>query len=196
MRIGGLNKTSLIDYPGKVSAVIFTQGCNFRCPFCHNPELVYSDQFLKPIPEEDIFEFLQKRKNQLDGLVISGGEPTIQSDLKDFIEKVKKLGYKIKLDTNGSDPDILSILINENLIDFVAMDVKAPFEKYSQLTGVHINNHTIQKSLKIIQESRLDYEFRTTYFKKLLNDEDIQSIKTLLDNSEKYRVQEYIPLSK
>lgn len=192
MRIGGLNKTSLIDYPGKVSAVLFTQGCNFRCPFCHNPELVYPEKFVEPIPDTEIFQFLDKRKNQLDGVVISGGEPTIHSDLVVWVQKIKALGFLVKLDTNGSDPHTVKALLKDQLIDFIAMDIKAPFNKYHQLAGVDISIKSIQESISIIETSNIDYEFRTTQYKKLLTDKDIDTIAKTIKKPTRYRVQEYI----
>ncbi|MGC9053845.1 MAG: anaerobic ribonucleoside-triphosphate reductase activating protein, partial [Candidatus Hydrogenedens sp.] len=126
MKIGGFQPFSLSDFPNCVSAIVFTQGCNFRCPFCHNPSLVLPELFLPPIPEEALIAFLNERKGKLDGVVITGGEPTIQSDLMKFVSEIKGLGYKVKLDTNGSNPEILKELIENNLLDYVAMDVKAP----------------------------------------------------------------------
>lgn len=130
MEIGGLQKFSLIDYPGKISAVIFTRGCNFRCPYCHNPELVIPAFFTQGYAVDDIFAFFRSRREKLDGIVITGGEPTVQKDLIEFMSKVKALGFFLKLDTNGSNPGILKKVISLGLVDFVAMDIKAPFDRY------------------------------------------------------------------
>ena len=151
--IGGLKKTSLLDYPDKISAIVFTQGCNFRCGYCHNPNL------LKPNQQEDIysvdvfFDFLKKRVGKLDGVVITGGEPTLQKDLIPFVEHIKSLGFLVKLDTNGSNPQVLEELLNNKLIDYVAMDIKAPLEKYSQVVGVDIDIEKVQKSINLLFNS-------------------------------------------
>ncbi len=193
MRIGGLQKFSLIDYPEKLSCVIFTQGCNFRCPFCHNPELVYPYLFKETIPCEDIFKFLEKRKGQLEGVVITGGEPTIHKDLIGFIEKIKAFGYFIKLDTNGSNPFMLKKIIKCKLVDFIAMDIKAPLEKYNILAGVEVNLDAVLQSIEIIRKSKINYKFRTTYVTSLLDEVDISKIKKMIEDEERYKIQEFIP---
>ena len=136
MEIHGLQKTTLLDYPGHVAAVVFTQGCNFRCRYCHNPELVYPHLLQESMPKEDVLSFLRKRKGTLEGVVITGGEPTMHLGLMDFMAEIKALGYKIKLDPNGTKPEVLQEAIERQLVDFVAMDLKAPLEKYSLITGV------------------------------------------------------------
>ena len=133
MRLGGLQKTTLIDYPEKVSAIVWTVGCNFRCPFCYNKEIVTGDVEL--IPEQQVFSFLKKRKNMLEGLVVTGGEPLLQDDIENFCKKVKKLDYLVKIDTNGSFPERLQKLIHDGLVDYIAMDVKAPLGKYEKITN-------------------------------------------------------------
>ncbi|PKM91134.1 anaerobic ribonucleoside-triphosphate reductase activating protein [Candidatus Falkowbacteria bacterium HGW-Falkowbacteria-1] len=183
MTIGGIEKLSLIDFPGYLSAVIFTKSCNFRCHFCYNPMLVFAsgeselmnikDESSSLIPEEDFFLFLKDRIGKLDGIVISGGEPTLQGDLKDFIIKVKNLGYKIKLDTNGTNPDKVLDLITSGLLDYIAMDLKAPFDSYEKVVNVKTNIEKIKKSVKILIEGSLPYEFRTTVVPGLLDKEDI-----------------------
>jgi pyruvate formate lyase activating enzyme len=135
MRIGGLEKFTLADYDDHLSATVFTQGCNFRCPYCHNPELVDAHRFEPPIPEEDVLDFLARRRGQLDGVCISGGEPTLHADLPAFCRRVKALGYDVKLDTNGTNPDMLALLLRERLVDYVAMDYKAPLAKYGLMCG-------------------------------------------------------------
>ncbi len=133
MKIGALQKFSLIDYPGKVCAIIFTVGCNFRCGYCHNPELVDPKQFPKPMPEEKIISFLQKRKGKLEAITITGGEPTLQPDLLSFLEQVKRHGYLVKLDTNGTNPNMLQQTIKDKLVDYIAMDIKGPLDRYREI---------------------------------------------------------------
>ena len=193
MKIGGLLKFSMIDFPGYISAIVFTQGCNIRCKYCHNPELL-------PISgetsysEEEILYYLEKRKKCLEGLVITGGEPTLQPDLKDFIKKVRSFGYKIKLDTNGTNPQMVRELINEHLVDFIAMDVKAPFEKYHLVCGT-VDTRKVQETMSLIIESGIAYQFRTTYYKKVLNDSDIEIIKSMCPDISKFKLQECLPVN-
>lgn len=189
MKIGGLQKTSLLDYPDAISAIIWTVGCNFRCPFCYNRDLVLGK--VQTIPAEEIFSFLEKRKGLLEGLVISGGEPLMQEDITQFAEKVKKLGYLIKIDTNGIYPDKLKELIDKKLVDYVAMDVKAPKNKYDRLTDVKTDIKKIEKSIEIIRNSAPDYEFKTTFAPGLLNKEDILSIAKWLEGSKRFYLQQY-----
>ena len=191
MRIGGLQKFSLIDYPDKFSCIIFTQGCNFRCFWCYNPELVYPHLFKNTISENYVLSFLESRRNDLEAVVITGGEPTIQPDLTEFIEKIKKMGYLVKLDTNGSNPYILEKLLKNKLVDYIAMDIKAPPEKYSLLIGKAIDISLIFKSIEIIENYSPDYEFRTTFVPSLLSEDDIEKIKKLVRDKRKYRVQSY-----
>lgn len=189
MRIGGLQKFSLIDYPGKLSCVIFTQGCNFRCRYCHNPELVIPEYYCPVIPEEDVFAFLYKRRPYLDGVVVSGGEPTIHNDLVPFLKKIKRLGYLIKLDTNGSNPSVLKQLIQLNLINFVAMDVKAPLHRYQEVTDVSFPSERIKESSDIIIDSGIQHEFRTTVVKSLCSFDDLCEIRSMLQGDQNYRIQ-------
>ncbi|MBR3604165.1 MAG: anaerobic ribonucleoside-triphosphate reductase activating protein [Elusimicrobiaceae bacterium] len=193
MKIGGLIKFTLIDYPGHVAAVVFTQGCNFRCRYCHNPELVYPHLLQSSVPKEDILSFLRKRKGTLEGLVITGGEPVLQAGLIDFMAEVKALGYKIKLDTNGTRPEVLQEALDRQLVDFVAMDLKAPLEKYSLITAVEFDPKIIRKSMDMIMASGVPYEFRTTYDKEVLTDADIQAISDSV-GGKNYRVQECLPV--
>ena len=189
MKIGGFQKTSLLDFPDIISAIIWTQGCNFHCPFCYNRDLVEGS--VKLIPEEEIISFLKKRKKLLEGLVISGGEPLIQKDITEFISTIKKLGYKVKIDTNGMYPKKLKELIEKKLIDYIAMDVKAPKNKYDKLSGVKTNIKKIEESIKIIQKSNVDYEFKTTFIPNLLTKEDITSIAKWLEGSKKFFLQQF-----
>lgn len=195
MKFGGLIKFTLIDFPGRPAAVVFTQGCNFRCRYCHNPELVYPHLFTESVPHEEIMSFLKRRQGTLEGVVVSGGEPTLFDDLPEFMAEVKKLGYKIKLDTNGSRPAMIHQLIDGGLVDYIAMDLKAPLEKYSQITGIMTNPEIILQSMDIIRRSGLEYEFRTTYDKEVLTDKDIEDLKQLTANQH-YRVQECLPVAK
>lgn len=185
--IGGIQKTSLLDYPDKISAIVFTQGCNFNCGYCHNPELLNSK---KDIYSTDVFfEFLEKRKGKLDGVVITGGEATLQADLIPFIKEVKSLGYAVKLDTNGYKPEVLEEALK--LVDYVAMDIKAPLEKYSQITKVEVDTTKIKKSIELIMQSDIDYEFRTTVLKSQLNFEDFEKIAELIKGAKKYYLQKF-----
>jgi len=189
MKIGGLQKTSLLDYPDKISAIMWTVGCNFRCPFCYNKNLVFGN--VEEVSEEEIFSFLKKRKGKLEGLVISGGEPLMHKDISKFIEKVKKIGYLVKIDTNGTFPDKLRELIDKKLVDYVSMDVKAPISKYNKLSGVKTDIKKIEKSIKILQNSSIDYEFKTTFVPGLLEKNDIIEIAKWLDGSKKYFLQQF-----
>ena len=195
VKFGGLIKFTLIDFPGRPAAVVFTQGCNFRCRYCHNPELVYPHLFTEPAPEEEIRSFLQRRQGTLEGVVVSGGEPTLFDDLPEFMAYLKKLGYAVKLDTNGTRPDMISELIEKKLVDYIAMDLKAPLDKYNLITGVDTNPEILTRSMDLIRQSGLEYEFRTTYDKEVLTDQDIDTLKTLTKN-DLYRVQECLPVAK
>jgi pyruvate formate lyase activating enzyme len=189
MNIGGIQKTSLLDYPDTLSAIIWTIDCNFRCPFCYNKNLVFGKA--ESIPEEEVLSFLKKRQGMLEGLVISGGEPLMQTDIVDFIGKAKKLGYLIKIDTNGMFPDKLKELIDKKLVDYVAMDVKAPKKKYNQLAGVKVDVSKIEKSIDIIRNDAPNYEFKTTFAPNLLKKEDIVAIAKWLDGSKNFYLQQF-----
>lgn len=191
MHIAGLQKSSLIDYPEKIACIVFTQGCNFRCGYCHNPELFEKREPL--ISTEAFFEFLKTRINKLDGVVITGGEPTLQKDLKDFIIKIKELGFSVKLDTNGTNPDIIQNLIEKNLLDYIAMDIKAPLSKYKNIVNIDINLENIQKSINLIMNSNIDYEFRTTVIKSQLNYNDFEEIGKLINGANRYYLQKFVP---
>ena len=192
MIIGGFQKFSLIDYPGKISCIVFTQGCNFRCPYCHNPELIPFMPLVK-IKEETILSFLERRKGKIDAVVITGGEPTIHQDLLKFIQKIREMGYLIKLDTNGSNPEMLEIIINHSLVDYIAMDIKAPLEKYREVIHSVISLEEVKRSIRMIMNSGIKYEFRTTVVKSQLSKEDIISIGKLVEGAELYILQKFIP---
>lgn len=179
MRIGGFQKFSLIDYPEKISAIIFTQGCNFRCPYCHNPELVKPELFNEPIPEENVLSFLETRKGLIDGVVITGGEPLLQSGLKDFLMHIKRMGYLVKLDTNGSNPQRLEELLAEGLFDYIAMDIKSPIEEYISVVRAEVDTDHIRKTLMLITKSGLPYEVRTTLFRGLTTSDVLRMMEEL-----------------
>lgn len=197
MLIGGLQKLTLIDYPGKVACTVFLTGCNFRCPWCYNPELVLAEAVKKhpKISEKYFFDFLKKRKGLLEGVVICGGEPTINEELPDFIKKIKKLGYLVKLDTNGSDPKMIRTLVDKKLVDYIAMDIKTGLKtpKYSKAAGLKTDLNKIKESVKIIRNSGIDYEFRTTLVPKLHQLKDIAEIARYLKGTKIYFLQQFKP---
>jgi len=192
MRIGGLEKFSLIDYPGAISAIIFTVGCNFRCPFCHNPALV-EETIDTNISKKEILDFLKKRIGSLDAVTITGGEPTMHSDLVPFIKSIKKLGFKIKLDSNGTNPNVLRKVLKEKLVDYLAMDIKSTPEKYMATVGRPVNLEKIKESIQIIMASGIPYEFRTTVVKALIPENDFHEIGKMIRGAEKYFLQKFIP---
>lgn len=193
MVIGGIQRFSLIDFPGKMSLIVFTRGCNFRCPYCHNPELVDPTRYVDALEEEQLWEFLQRRLHKLDAVVITGGEPTLHDGLELFIEKIKTMGFLVKLDTNGSNPRVLKNLLSENRLDYVAMDIKAPLEKYSEVTRMPVDVKRIEESITLIRQSHLDHEFRTTIAKNLLSEDDVLSIAKMLRGEKLYFLQNCVP---
>ncbi len=218
MQIGGLEKLTLIDYPGKIACTVFLIGCNFRCPFCYSSELVLPEKIKKQpiISEKEFFAFLKQRKSLLEGVVICGGEPTIHKDLPVFIKKIKKLGFLVKLDTNGSNPEMLKMLISKRLVDYVAMDVKAPLinqksniknqkdyefqsasglggSSFKKASGVNIDEAIIRKSIDIIMNSGIDYEFRTTIVPGIHTKEEIKEIAVMIKGARKYYLQKFRP---
>ena len=189
MKISGFQKVTLLDYPNKIAAIIFTQGCNFNCSYCQNSDLIpLKEGWFK---EEEILEYLKKRRKVLDGLVISGGEPTIQKDLIPFIKKVKKLGLLVKLDTNGSNPKVLEELINNNLVDYVAMDIKCTFLNYHEVIKGNANIENIKKSIKLLKQSSVSHEFRTTIIKSFHDMSKILKICEYLGNKERIYLQNF-----
>lgn len=193
MLIGGVEKTSLIDYPEKLTAVVFTIGCNFRCGYCHNPELIKLKEDSKILDEEDFFAYLEKRKGLLDAVTITGGEPTLQNDLADFIKRVKDMGFLVKLDTNGCSPEILEKLINEKLLDYIAMDIKNSIDNYNKVVRNFTDKEKILKSIRLIMNSNVDYEFRTTTLKSLISIEDFEKIGEMINGAKKYFIQKFVP---
>ena len=193
MKIGGLQKVSLMDYPGKISAIIFTQGCNFRCPYCHNPELVDQKLYQPCLPEKDILAFLSTRRGKLEAVTITGGEPTLQDDLVPFIHKIRKMGFAVKLDSNGSRPDVLARLIGEKLLDYIALDIKAPIEKYQSVVHVPVDGNDIRKSIRIVLKEKILHEFRTTVVLSLLTHKNIAAIVREIAGAKRYVLQKYHP---
>ncbi|MBQ2800399.1 MAG: anaerobic ribonucleoside-triphosphate reductase activating protein [Lachnospiraceae bacterium] len=190
MNIAGLQKTTLLDYPEHVAATVFLGGCNMRCPFCHNWELVEHPQSL--YTKKSFFQFLEKRKGILDGICISGGEPTIHPKLPDFIEDIKALGYLIKLDTNGTNPAMLRQLIDAGKIDYVAMDIKSGCSSYSSCCGCDIPMDSILESIALLKEHPIPYEFRTTVVSELHSEEDMLEIGNMIQGASKYFLQSFV----
>ncbi|OPZ86577.1 MAG: Pyruvate formate-lyase 1-activating enzyme [Firmicutes bacterium ADurb.Bin419] len=187
MKIAGLQKNSFVDYPGKICAVIFTPGCNMDCFYCHNRALVDSDdQSITTV--EEVLSFLERRKGFLEGVVVSGGEPTLQKGLLPFLLEIKRLGYSIKLDTNGTNPEVVESLLYKGLVDYIAMDFKAPYEKYSEICRTKVDIGQIKKSVKLLMNSGVDYEFRTTLAPGL-DTKDIMEIGMEIDGAMLYVLQ-------
>lgn len=192
MKIYGLNKTTLLDYPGKVAASVFLGGCNFRCPFCHNSSLVLQPSLQPEIPREEIIAFLKKRRSILEGVCISGGEPTLSSDLEDFIGEIHRLGYPVKLDTNGTNPEMLKTLAQKGLISMAAVDIKACPENYPALCGISSPDlSSIRETADFLLNGTLDYEFRTTVVKELHTEKDFVEIGRWLKGAKAYYLQAY-----
>ena len=189
MEFGGFQKLTVLDFPGQVACIVFTKGCNFRCPFCHNSLLVEGK--CETYKEEEILLFLEKRKNVLDGIVVSGGEP-LMHDIEDFLVKVKELGYKIKIDTNGSYPDKLISLVGKGLVDYVAMDIKNVPEKYFETAGVDFYYDLIEKSIDFLLSDKVDYEFRTTVTKEFHTPIDLEKISMRISGAKRYFIQNFV----
>lgn len=190
MQIGGLQKTSLLDFPEKISAIVFTQGCNFRCGYCHNPELIVMKN-KENYTTDGVLEFLKTRRGKLDGVVITGGEPCLQNGLIEFIENVKDEGFLVKLDSNGMMPDVLARALP--FVDYVAMDIKAPLSKYPDIVRVKVDTNKIRKSINMIMQSGVDYEFRTTVVKSQLSYSDFEEIGQLIKGAKRYYLQKFVP---
>ena len=192
MQIHGLNKTTLLDYPGIVASTVFTGSCNFRCPYCQNADLVLDPMSQPLISEEEVLSHVKKRKGIIKGVCITGGEPTLQKDLRDFIVKLKELDVQVKLDTNGYRPNVTRELIEEGLIDYVAMDIKSSPEGYSDGAGIKIDTSIIKESVDLIMTSGIDYEFRTTVIREFHNEETLKAIGEFIRGAKKYFLQGYI----
>ncbi|MHB8769633.1 MAG: anaerobic ribonucleoside-triphosphate reductase activating protein [Syntrophales bacterium] len=193
MRIGGLQKVTLIDYPGKIGATVFTQGCNFRCPYCHNPELVDAGLYGPVIPEAEVISFLEKRRGKLDAVTVTGGEPTLHQDLEGFLAALKAMGYLVKVDTNGSNPDLLARLITRGLVDYLAMDIKGPLKKYGAIASVAVDTSRILRSIELITSSGVAHEFRTTIVRSQLTPRDLVSIARMIPKARLYCLQHFAP---
>lgn len=198
MKIHGIQKTTLLDYPGHVAATLFTGGCNFRCPFCHNADLVLMPNAYPVMSSVEVEQFLKKRQGLLDGICITGGEPTLQPDLEAFIRNVKEMGYLIKLDTNGCRPEVLQNLLEEGLLDYVAMDIKASKDNYVKAIGLTGDNcrgdflvEQIEKSVELLMGSGISYEFRTTVVKGIHGIEEFEAIGEWIAGSKAYYLQEF-----
>lgn len=191
--IKGIQKTTFIDYPGKIAATVFTGGCNFRCRFCHNSALVKDIAQLPDIPAAELIEYFAGRTKQLDGICISGGEPTIHADLPDFMRQLKGLGYALKLDTNGTNPDMLNKLIEEKLVDYIAMDLKGPIELYPEIANVAVDQEKIQRSIEIILKSGVAHEFRTTMLPCYHQEQNLERMRELVKGADAYYLQQFRP---
>jgi len=193
VHIGGLQKVSLIDYPGYISAIVFLQGCNFRCGYCHNPELVNPKLYGDLLHEDDVLAFLEKRAGKLDAVTITGGEPTLQEGLPDFIRRVRALGFRIKLDTNGSHGEMLKSMMGDNLLDYIAMDIKAPIHRYDRVCRVNVDKDEIVRSTRIIMDSPVAYEFRTTLAQGLFHDDDFPGLWDIIRGARLFVLQNFVP---
>ncbi len=193
--IKGFIETSLVDWDGKIVSVVFLPGCNFRCPYCQNAGLIDHPEKYKSIPEEKVFEYLESHKEFIDGVCITGGEPTLQknSGLTEFIARLKKDGFLVKLDTNGSDPAYLKELLENKMIDFVAMDIKGPPEDYNRATNVKVNTRDIKESINILLKGAVDYEFRTTVVPTITGMPELEGILRLINGAKKYVLQQFQP---
>jgi len=192
MLIGGFQPFTLSDYPGQSAAIVFTQGCNFRCPYCHNRSL-WPRSITKPPTHttEKVLEFMSYRQGRLSGVVITGGEPTLQGDLSEFLQKLKRMGFSVKLDTNGSRPDVVAALLADGLVDYIAMDIKAPLEKYTLLCGRPVDTDAICRSITVIADGGLPFHFRTTFYRPLLAENDLAALKKILPSHAKHLTQAY-----
>lgn len=188
----GVEKLSLVDYDHHMSAVLFSPGCNFACPFCHNSGLVVNPYNNKPIPFDEILDFLKKRQGLLDAVVVTGGEPTLMPDLVDKISQIKDLGYKVKLDSNGTHPEIIKRLVKENLLDYIAMDIKSSFKTYPIITNSHVDIEKIKESIEFIKTCGVDYEFRTTLIAEYHTEEDVRQMAKEISGAKRMRLQLFI----
>jgi pyruvate formate lyase activating enzyme len=193
MTIGGLQKLTLTDFPGRLSAIIFTRGCNFRCPYCHNPELVDPLRYVEPLSEEEVFSFLQARIGELDGVVVTGGEPTIHSDLARLLRKLKRLGFSVKLDTNGSAPEMISQLIADSLLDYVAIDIKASADSYERAAGVTVDTAAVRSCVERVVSAGLPHEVRMTVVDPLMSLRCAQGVAQMARGCKLFFVQPFQP---
>ncbi len=194
LHIKGLVKTSLIEFPGHIATVVFTGGCNFRCPYCHNADLVANPADLPDIPVAEVLEFLAQRRQLVDGVVVSGGEPTLQPGLPEFLRAVKGLGFATKLDTNGSRPDVLRVLLAEGLLDYVALDLKTPLERYESALGAP-SHVAVGESIRLVLASGVTHEFRTTVVPSLVAPTDVPALAQAIAGARQYYLQQFRPVN-
>jgi len=193
MNIAGFQKLTLLDFPGKTAATLFTPGCNFRCPFCHNASLVIRTDETEHFTEEEVLSYLKKRKGVLDGICITGGEPLLQKDIAEFMARVKELGYEIKLDTNGSFPEKLRALVESGCVDYVAMDIKNSKERYAETVGIDgFDTDKVSESVSYLLSGAVDYEFRTTVVRELHSEEDIEKLAGWIAGAKRYFLQNFV----
>lgn len=195
VEVKGIEKFAPKDFPGHISATFFTGGCNFRCPYCHNPELVMRPETLTAYPVPELIAFLEARRNWLDGICISGGEPLLHEDLDELLRLFKERRLMVKVDTNGSFPLHLKRLLDEELVDHIAMDIKAPLERYAEVTGVSADTEAVRNSIALIMQADIDYDFRTTVVPGLIKEEDIHAMGNLLQGSERWILQPFVPIN-
>jgi pyruvate formate lyase activating enzyme len=191
MDIKYIQKTTLIDFPGQIASTIFVGGCNFDCDFCYNQALLEKHHEIPNVSEEEIIDLLKSRKKFIDGIAITGGEPTIQKRLIPFIKEIKNLGFKIKLDTNGYRPDILQEIIAQALVDYIAMDIKAPLNRYSEIANIEVDPKLIEESINILKQSNIKYEFRTTVYRGMFDQEEFEKMFILAKNAKQYFLQNF-----
>ena len=192
MQIHGLQKLTLLDFPGHIACTVFTGGCNFRCPFCHNGGLVLEPEKAPVIPEEEFFTFLESRKGRLEGVAVTGGEPTVNRDLPDFLRRIKSMGFAVKLDSNGQNPDMFEAILKEGLADYVAMDIKNARERYGETIGIPgFRTDRVERSVRLLMESGVDYEFRTTLSEEFHDDAAVESIGKWIAGCRAYYLQSY-----
>lgn len=193
MIISGIQKFTLLDFPGKIACIIFTGGCNYRCKFCHNPEFVLPEELAKIsasfIPEEAALNFLKQRKGMLEGVVISGGEPTVMPDLEKFIVKVREHGFAVKLDSNGNHPEVFRSLIEKKLVDYIAMDFKTGLDEYEKLVGNGVQKEKVLESINLLKEGKVDYEFRTTLIREVHTKEILERMQETMKGAKQLYLQ-------
>jgi len=193
MVIGGLQKLTLVDFPGRLAAVLFTRGCNFRCPYCHNPELVDPSVYAEPIPEAEVFSFLEGRVARLEGVVVTGGEPTVHADLPDLLRRIRRLGFFIKLDTNGSAPEMIDRLCRESLLDYVAIDIKSSPDSYERAAGTPVDAAALRRSVELVISSGLPHELRMTFIEPFVALDDMAGVAELARGCALFLVQPFEP---
>jgi pyruvate formate lyase activating enzyme len=195
INIKGVQKTSLIDYPEKICTLVFLSKCNFRCPFCHNPELVFDEKDVPDIPVSEFLEFLDEHKRWIDGVCITGGEPTLHAGLIDFMKQIKSKGLLVKLDTNGTNPSVIEQAIREGCVDYVAMDIKNSLEKYDETTHAKVNKDNIKKSIKLLIEyghkGVIEYEFRSTIIPRIHSENDMNDMAELITGAKRFCIQQF-----